>query len=163
MIRWLGPDDLAQWRDLRGEALRLYPKAFLTTYDDFMAEPDEALRARLAEGNTLGLFNSDDLVGSAVFIRHSGARIQHRAEIVAFYVRPTHQGQGGAQMMIDALVDHANTSGILQLELQAAASNPRAISFYEKMGFQRFGTNPRIVLEDGVFEDDHFFVRFLDR
>ena len=59
MIRWLGADDLAQWREIRAEGLRLNPTAFLTTLDEFLAESDASVLAKLSKGNVLGAFESD--------------------------------------------------------------------------------------------------------
>ena len=52
--RWLGRDDLAAWRALRGAALLHEPDAFLTSLAEFEARSDAEIQAQLSHGKTLG-------------------------------------------------------------------------------------------------------------
>lgn len=164
MIRWLGADDLAQWREIRAEGLRLNPSAFLTTLDEFLAESDASVQAKLSKGNVLGAFEGDVLMCVAAYGRKTNKRqTQHRAEITAVYARPAARGTGLATRLMGHLEAHARAQGVTQLELDVEASNMAALRFYEKLGYKQFGVLPNAALVDGIASDDLFMVRALDR
>lgn len=164
MIRWLGADDLAQWRDIRAESLRLNPTAFLTTLDEFLAESDEAVAAKLARGQILAAFDGQSITAVAAYV-HKTNKVQtrHRAEIGAVFVRPQARGTGLAARLMQHLEAHAAATGVTQLELYVESSNTVAQRFYGKLGYEKFGTLPNAVMIDGMTSDDFFMVRLLDR
>ena len=161
MIRWLGADDLAAWRDIRSEALRLSPTAFLTTLDEFEAEPDAEVAAKLAQGNMLAQLDGAQIVATAGLVRMTRMQTRHRADIVAVYVRPAARGTGVADALLEHLIHHARSQGLSQLELYVEATNDRAIAFYERHGFVRYGTVPSAVRIADTTQDDYFYVRHL--
>ena len=164
MIRWLGADDLAQWREVRSEGIRLNPTAFLTTLDEFLAESDASVLAKLSKGHLLGAFESDRLMGVAGYGRKTGKlQTRHRAEISAVYFRPAARGTGLAVRLMEYLESYARAQGVTQLELYVEVRNANAQRFYEKLGYERFGTLPNAVVIDGEAYDDLFMVRALDR
>ena len=162
MIRWLGADDLDQWRDIRSEALRLCPSAFLTSLAEFEARSDDEIRAQLAQGRVLASFDGETVMSTLAYSRQRRSQTQHRAVIAAVYTRLDARGTGQAADLMHHLIAHARTEGVVQLELSVEASNARAIGFYEKLGFQRFGTLPRVVATDQGYNDDYFYVLTLD-
>ncbi len=162
-LRALTPADQPAWREMRLEALREFPTAFLTTYDEQRTRPAADDRAMLARGAWRGLFADAQMIGIGAFIRHRQAAAAHRADIGAIYVSQAHWGRGAGQFMMDGLEREARTAGLLQLELSVAANNTRAIRFYEHCGFVRFGTQPRAIIIDGVGYDDYFYVKHLDQ
>lgn len=164
MFRWLGADDLAQWRDIRSEGLRLSPTAFLTTLAEFEAESDETVQSTLSQGNVLGAFDGDRVICVAAFLRMSRkTQTQHRAEIGAVYARPEARGTGVAQAMMQHFEDHARAIGVTQLELYVESRNAVAKAFYAKLGYEECGVLPNAVIIDGVGYDDLCLVRLLDR
>lgn len=164
MMRWLSADDLAQWRDIRAEGLRLSPTAFLTTLEEFLAESDASVQAKLSECQVLGAFRGDTLLAVAAYARKtSKMQTRHRAEIGSVYVRPDARGTGLAVRLMEQIERQAREQGVTQLELFVEASNAAALHFYEKLGYNRFGTLPNAAVADGFAHDDFFMVRLLDR
>lgn len=164
MIRWLGAEDLPQWREIRAEALRLNPTAFLTTLEEFLAESDRSVAQKLARGKVLARFDGASIVAVAAYNRMDGkSQSRHRAEIGAVYVRPVARGTGVATELMEYLAARATSTGVTQLELYVERSNTAALKFYEKMGYEKFGTLPNAAMIDGVANDDFFMVRLLDR
>ena len=155
--RVLGPDDADAWAAVRLEALQLYPQNFLTTAAEFAARGVGDHRALLAQGKSWGLFGGE-LAGIAGFIPAPQAAAAHRAEIGAFYVRPSYHGSGAADALMRALIDHARAKGIWQLELYVADTNPRGQRFYARHGFTPEGRLPNAALIDGVMTTDIFMV-----
>jgi RimJ/RimL family protein N-acetyltransferase len=61
-----------------------------------------------------------------------------------------------------ALVEEAQTQGILQLELDVADWNARAIALYERAGFEPVGRMPRAMRDGLRFTDTLVMVRTID-
>lgn len=60
-------------------------------------------------------------------------------EVARFYVDATLHGQGAAQQLMAAALDHAAAAGHDGVWLQVWEQNPRAIRFYAKAGFTDAG------------------------
>jgi putative acetyltransferase len=64
------------------------------------------------------------------------------AELKRFYVDPAHRGQGVADAVIEALVEHARALGATTLRLETGDKQHAAMRFYARHGFEvvpRFG------------------------
>lgn len=160
--RWLGAEDVTQWRDLRSEMLRLDPSSFLTTSEEFSARSDADVAEQLAQGKTLGAFHEHLLIGSVAYVRRRNTAAQHRAELSAFYVRERYRGHGVSTGLMDQVGVRAESESVLQLELWVWDGNARAIAFYERCGFLMMGAMPRAVLVDGAPRHDLLYVNALD-
>ncbi|MEZ4904515.1 MAG: GNAT family N-acetyltransferase [Spirosomataceae bacterium] len=62
-------------------------------------------------------------------------------EIERFYIQKAYKGQRLGSTLMQACVDWAKKEGFDTLWLGVWEYNPKAINFYEKMGFHRFGTH----------------------
>lgn len=162
-MRVLTPADQPHWRAMRLEALERFPEAFLITASEQRNRAASEDRAMLAKGTWRGLFHDDTLIGIAALSQMKYAAGAHRFELGSFHIREAFWGSGVAQQFLDALIAEARQKGGLQVELSVAAHNPRAIRFYERNGFERFGTQPRAIILDGAAQDDFFYVKMLDR
>ena len=162
-MRLLTPADQPEWRHLRLMALEQFPMAFITTAKEQHARPASEDRAALSRGNSRGLFLKNQMIGIAALIPMLRDACRHRMEIGAVFVVEDHWGTGAAQWFIEAIEAEARGRGALQLELSVAADNPRAIRFYERNGFERFGTQPRAIILDCAVQDDFSYVKMLDR
>ncbi|WP_020533943.1 GNAT family N-acetyltransferase [Flexithrix dorotheae] len=60
-------------------------------------------------------------------------------ELERIYVLKNHQGKGFGQKMIDFILEFGITNNFDFLWLGVWEKNPKAIRFYEKMGFKKFG------------------------
>ena len=160
--RVLTPADQPNWRALRLEALERFPEAFLTTAEEQRNRAASDDRAQLAQGHWRGFFDGDNLIGMGALIPMRYAAAAHRFEIGGFFISEAHWGTRAAQDFLESLEAEARDKGALQLELSVAASNARAIRFYERNGFQRFGTQPRAIISNGTGLDDFFYVKMLD-
>lgn len=68
-------------------------------------------------------------------------KIRHRAEL-GISISKAYWGLGIGRAMMDACMELARQAGFHQLELEAVASNERALELYRKMGFVEYGRNP---------------------
>ncbi len=155
---------------LRLRALHDHPDAFGQPYDE---------AAALSESETRQSFESfwngrDNLVFGAVaddgtVVGMTGVagwdrpRMRHRMDIWGVYVAPKFRGQGVADRLLQAAIEHARSiEGVLQLHLQVVSTNLVAVRSYERAGFVRGGRRPRADIIDGLALDNDFMVLRLD-
>jgi len=141
--------EAAVWRVLRLEALTRYPDAFLTNLAEAQELPNETIAQRLAGGLTFGVFSGTDCMGIGTLQPHARVQCRHRADIVAFFIRPAVHGKGAGDALLAGLLDHAETLGCWQTELHVADSNTHAIALYERHGFRQAGCIPNTVILEG--------------
>ena len=68
-------------------------------------------------------------------------RDENAMEIQRIYVSKDFQGQGVAQVLMEKARELAETAGVDFIWLGVWERNPRAIRFYEKMGFEPFSSH----------------------
>lgn len=130
----------------------------VTVRDPGVAGLIDALTVELADGGysdeeTFG-YSLDQLEESGVhlvgaslagrLVGVGGVEIQERgfAELKRFYVDPALRGQGVADALIEALVEHARTRGATTVRLETGDKQHAAMRFYARHGFEvvpRFG------------------------
>ena len=158
-VRAMTGAEAGVWRTLRLEALTQYPDAFLTTLAEAQELPQETIAQRLPAGFTFGVFSGADCVGIGTLQPHTRAQCRHRADIVAFFIRPAAHGKGAGDALLAGLLDHAETLGCWQTELHVADDNTHAIALYERHGFRQVGRIPNSVILEGRKMNDLIMVR----
>lgn len=158
-FRPLTAGDYDLWRAIRLEALSAHPDSYLTTYEDELARPKAQSIEWLASGKLLGAFDDEDLCAVMSINPEDPAAMAHRGWIYAVYCRPKWRGVASRGLMGYA-ISKARADGLLQLELYVEATNARAITFYERIGFQLCGRMPRAVRVGDQFQDDlHYWLQ----
>lgn len=160
-IRRLTRDDVEAYRAIRLEALTNHPEAFASSAEDFVLRSLEDHAALLEHLVFLGAVTADgQLVGIMAFDVGTKREV-HRGWLIQVYVQPQMRGTGCAQALLDAIITQARGE-VLQLHLSVASHNMPAIRLYQKAGFAIYGTDPRCLLVNGRYIDEHMMVRFLD-
>ncbi|MGB9109810.1 MAG: GNAT family N-acetyltransferase [Telluria sp.] len=157
-IRQLTPADAAAYRALRLAALRAFPCAFRTDYDEALQQPLSWAEKRLATpGDTMfgafdGAQSDAPLVGAVCLRTQEGRKNRHAAELKALAVDPARQRQGIARALIAHLLAHARALGHLrQISLSVTDGNTNAERLYDAFGFRQFGLEPDAFLHDGRY------------
>ncbi len=84
-------------------------------------------------------FNEEGLpVGMFKLIPHT-YRSAHIVYLGGVAVHPQYAGKGYGFLMMKAIIDYASNRGFLRIELSVAVQNSKAISLYEKVGFEKEG------------------------
>ena len=103
------------------------------------------LLVALAEGQAVGFLAA--MGGERNRLRHSA--------LLAVGVLRAHWSQGVASRMLGEVTSWAPGAGIKRLELMAHTANARAVSLYQKHGFEIEGTKRSSLLVDGVYTDEY--------
>lgn len=100
-------------------------------------------------------------VGNCSLMGLQPRRYRHRAEIaIALYQQYTSMGIG--KIMLRELFSAAESKGFEQLELEVVADNKRAVAFYQKLGFEIFGTFPcNMKYRDNRYADAYWMMKRL--
>ncbi len=93
----------------------------------------ERLRAQIADGDVLLVLEDDGrhVGNSALHRTHAAGVVSLGMAIVA-----DARGRGGGRMLIEALIARARDLGCHKVELEVWPDNERAITLYEKYGFE---------------------------
>jgi RimJ/RimL family protein N-acetyltransferase len=80
-------------------------------------------------------------------------KVKHRAEL-GISVDQKYWGFGIGRALVDACIACAVQAGYVQLELQVAAENMRAVRLYEHAGFTEYGRNPKgFRTRQGIYQE----------
>ena len=154
VIRPLRADDAAQWRALRLEALRTYPTAFASAYEEAL---EQDLSARIPPPDSpsvlFGAFAGGVLSGSAGLHVWPGMKQRHKAELWGMYVAPSLHRRGVGAMLVRAVIDHARTR-VAVVQLTVLRANSAAKALYSRFGFVSYGVEKRALRHQGVDHDD---------
>lgn len=127
VIRVVTPDDWAEWRDLRLEALRDAPRAFGATLADWEDAPEERWRARLE-----GTYNVVADLGERPVGMATGFPRGDTVELGTLWVAPPARRCGVGTALVRAILASAKGEQVI---LQVAEDNVAAVALYRRLGF----------------------------
>jgi len=159
-VRRLTESDARAYRDIRLEALEAYPEAFQATYESAQDLPLEAFAVRMQMYALFGGFVDGELAGFLGFTPLRNPKIAHKGVMWGMFVQPTARGTGLAKAMVEAALDYAR-GHVEQVLISVITDNGRARRFYEKMGFEPYGVEPRALKIAGKYYDEEFRVKML--
>ncbi len=160
-VRRLGAADLAAFREIRLEALAAEPAAFASSFEAWSVLSDAEWRSRLEKAAVFASFDDTTPIGITGLMPEPGPRMAHRGMLVMVYLRQVYRGQGRAEALLAAVEAEARARGVRQLELHVSAENPRAVRFYERVGFVSVGRLPAGYIHDGREVDEFLMVKRL--
>lgn len=139
-------------------------KTFRDTFKDSNTEEDmklylernfstERLESELNEDGTLFIIalEDDHAVGYAKMRKNhepDGLNESNQIEIERIYSRKEYLGKSVGKTLMEHCLKIAKEAGHKVAWLGVWEHNPRAISFYEKWGFEKFGTHPFLLGTD---------------
>lgn len=164
VVRMLGKDDAAAFRQVRLEALRLHPEAFTSSYEDEALLSLAQFTERLATpGQTrFGAFAGNEMVGLVGLNLRSGLKERHKASLFSMYVAAEHRRSGLAQQLVSAVIERAREAGALVLDLFVTVGNAPAQRLYRQMGFVPYGIQRRAIRVGDAFYDEELMALDLD-
>jgi RimJ/RimL family protein N-acetyltransferase len=160
-IRTLQPGDWEIWKDIRLEALKFHPEAFLNSYEEESRWSDEGFKQDLIKTVVFGAFVDTRLVGVIEFMPFEQNKAKHKGTILGIYLKPENRGQGIAGELVNSVIEYARGK-ILQLYTTAVTDNASGMRLYQKHGFEVYGTEVRSLCVDGKFYDERLMMLKLD-
>jgi ribosomal protein S18 acetylase RimI-like enzyme len=133
-VERVGPQDWADWRTLRLQALLAAPQAFCSRYEDALAWPEARWRERLAGDGGCWLARDGAPVAMAAAWQQDG-----RFWLGSVYVVPAARGRGLLEALLERAVGWAREQGGLELALEVHEDNAPARRAYRRLGFVETG------------------------
>lgn len=166
-IRFLKPDDAAEWRRLRLEALENDPEAFSADLEEYRALKIEEVKQRLFahdDACVVGAFEAERLIGMAGFFREKGPKSRHKGRVWGVYVDSTARGRGIGRKIMSLLLERAmGIEGLEQVQLSVAVTQSAATALYRSLGFQLYGREPKALKVADRFIDEEYYVLPVNR
>jgi ribosomal protein S18 acetylase RimI-like enzyme len=159
-IHRLSRVDSEEFRSIRLEALKNFPEAFGSTYEREAAEPISFFGDRLERNAVFGARRDGTLTGIVGFGRMTGPKDAHKGFVWGMYVRPAFQGSKAASLLMEHLITYARNR-VESLQLTVVTTNPRALRFYQRIGFSIYGIEQRALKHGEQYFDEFLMVKFL--
>lgn len=131
-MRRLVEDDWRLHRAVRLAMLLDHPDAYGSTFAREIDFDEETWRDRLEQVVLLAEREDGLPLGAATLLRLNPA---DEPEIVAMWVAGHARGRGIADALVGACIKHAHAHGDRVVRLHVMRDNPRAVAFYEGVGF----------------------------
>jgi ribosomal protein S18 acetylase RimI-like enzyme len=153
--------DLDVYLAVRHEGLRADAGSFRISVADDETMGRAAWSARLDRDYVVGVEREGRILGIGGFGRIAGMKTEHKGLIWGMYVRAEARGGDTADMVMTALLAFARTQ-VRQVQLTVVADNARAVRFYERHGFIRYGVEPAAIrMADGSYVDEAMMWRLV--
>jgi ribosomal protein S18 acetylase RimI-like enzyme len=158
-IRVLGITDAAALFELRRQALRDAPSAFLASPEDDLASSEETVRqllARAPESVVFGALATENLVGMLGLNRSNQIKSAHKVLLWGMFVSPQWRGQGLGERLLQAAIAYSRaTAGVTSMRLCVTESAIAAKCLYERVGFNTWGVEPDAIRYQARSLADH--------
>jgi GNAT superfamily N-acetyltransferase len=142
LITRLVPEQWAIYRQVRLAALTDAPYAFGSTLERERAFDDDRWQQRIRRAATFLALREGRPVGTATGVLDDPQDEFHVPgawQLVAMWVTASARGIGAADLLVQAVADHARAEGASALVLWVTDVNDRARAFYRRMGFASTG------------------------
>jgi ribosomal protein S18 acetylase RimI-like enzyme len=164
-IRPVTRAEAAAWRELRLEALKNHPIAFMSSYEETVKRDLADFAERIPEAGgadiLMGVYVEGALCGCAGFAREPGEKERHKGLMWGVYLRPAFRGRGIGEALIGRILDHARGQVSL-LRCSVTAENSAAADLYRRVGFVDYGVEPRALRYAGRDYDEALLVISFD-
>jgi ribosomal protein S18 acetylase RimI-like enzyme len=163
-IRPITRAEAGAWRALRLEMLRNHPTAFKSSFEEEAARAMEHFADAIGEDGVdvrFGVYRAGQLMGAAGFLREKRAKTAHKGVMGSVYVKPELRGRGVGEALVRRVVDHARQHVVLLL-CSVVSDNRAARALYGRLGFVRYGLEPRALRYAGRDYDEELLALALD-
>jgi RimJ/RimL family protein N-acetyltransferase len=153
-LRRLETRDVAAYRELRLEGLKLHPEAFGSSWEDELAQPAAWWAERLETSTVFGGWIDDSpLLGVAGLRVHAATKLRHKGVLWGMYVRPAARGTGLAARLVQRVIEHGQTV-VEEIGLTVVTSNAAAHRLYCAAGFEPYGLERRALKVGDAYHDE---------
>jgi RimJ/RimL family protein N-acetyltransferase len=166
--RSLLPADIPQYRRVRLECLREFPRNFGATYEEQRAVPkmwmETQIEAQTTEAFSVGAFDDQALIGICGIHRDGAHRRRHIATVIQMYVQAQYSGRKiGFGLLQHTIAEAWKIAELEHLVLEVVTSSQNAIHIYGQAGFEQYGFHKDFLKYDKGYEDALLMVLFRGR
>lgn len=110
------------------------------------------------------VWQDEEHVAGVVALVKGRWRGAHRVSIAALAVNQAHHGRGIGRAMMNQLFEYFAENHFSRIELIVESDNPKAITFYQSLGFVHEGTMKNYFKRAGQSEyiDDYLMAKIID-
>jgi ribosomal protein S18 acetylase RimI-like enzyme len=109
----------------------------------------------------IGEIDGKIIADCSVGVISNNMRFLHRAAM-GIAVCKDHWNKGIGKKLMQECIKWCKEEGIEQLELEVVTQNNRAVSMYQDLGFQIYGTKKHAMkYGDGTYADEYYMILFL--
>lgn len=137
--------------------LQDHPEAYGSSYEEESSWGDDIFERRLNNNAIFGTFENEKLIATCCFHQQTSLKTQHRGFLWGIYTIEEERGKGIGSDIMDHVIEHARDH-VIQLHLTCITENERAAMFYQKHGFEIYGTKPRSLYVNGDYYDEYLMV-----
>jgi ribosomal protein S18 acetylase RimI-like enzyme len=130
------------FKEIRLRALQDSPSAFSSTYarESQFSDADWAQRIERWNGEKgVGFLAMDGDSACGIAGSLLDEEDGSRAQLVSMWTAPTHRSCGVGRLLVEGVLGWASRLGVHVLTLMVTSINDGAMSFYERLGFERTG------------------------
>lgn len=135
----LGPDQAAQYREVRLEALQTYPECFGSRYEDQVGLEKLYFERLIEEQGSSGFMMAALSAGHIVGIcglTYETDLLAPSAELIQMYVRPSYQGLAIGRGLVNRTLEKVAQDGkVKRVALEVGIQNGAAAALYARQGF----------------------------
>jgi RimJ/RimL family protein N-acetyltransferase len=165
-IRLANTADAIQFSELRMQALRDNPTFFGSSYESrencSIEWATKVLHPKSTDGAIFIAEYDQQLFGIASILRAPSIKTRHSATIGGVFIQPEWRHLG----IIDAFVMEcgkwAKIQNVIIIKLAVTTTNLPAINAYTRLGFEIYGTEPKVIFHDGVYYDEFLMSRNIE-
>lgn len=163
----LSPEDWAEYKRIRLEALQDSPQAYGRSYNETVGETDEFWKEKMKDvqdGKRVRLFARLDgeIVGVVSGSPEHGEKLHHRVHINETYISPKARGKGAGKMLMQAIIEEFKKKPeVIVLSLNVAVTQKEAQKLYESLGFKIIGHIEKDINVNGTFYDTEIMELFI--
>ncbi|WP_280403465.1 GNAT family N-acetyltransferase [Nocardia brasiliensis] len=150
-IRLLAADDWEAFRRLRLRSLADAPQFFGSTLADAQARTEAVWRQILSERMQFVAVGDGVELGTVGAMRDADRGGLH---LVSMWVAPEARGTGVSDLLVEAVLDWADTAGSPPVWLEVADGNTVAERLYLRHGFVRTGVTGPVAPDDPRLEHE---------
>lgn len=152
-VNVLTEDDWETYREVRLQALRESPEAFVASAEEESQLPEAEWHDRMVRSTRLLAQEADEVVGVVSLGTALRTGEEGIGELFGLWVIPARRGTGVARKLLERCADAAREAGLKQLVYWVGTDNGRAVAFASSFGF-RPTDDRRPMRIRGVEEED---------
>jgi RimJ/RimL family protein N-acetyltransferase len=167
ILKKLKPEEWAEYKKIRLEALEKEPTAFAMTFEEEVVRGDDIWSTKLDPSDDLLNYkifacDGDEVVGMAGIFQNEKTKLKHISNIFGVYLRDSYRGRGIGKAMLDILIKEAKKApGVTKISLTVNTAQTPAVRSYEKAGFKNVGKVEKEMKVGNTYYDEYIMEMLL--